>query len=150
MEMTRKIIAIIITVMVGVRMLQTPNQTWFDVISDWTWSLCGLVLLLLLMYEVPKQWHPARRIYSRSIQKRKDEAVGAIDKMRRLPSSTFFTSIDYDPHNRVITAAVGFKRTWRRRAVDAVLWLANRRILPPWLTIAVVEQLGWKYRSQST
>ena len=53
MEMTRKIIAIIITVMVGVRMLQTPNQTWLDVISDWTWSLCGLVLLLLLMYEVP-------------------------------------------------------------------------------------------------
>ena len=91
--------------------------------------------------------HPARRIYDRSIRKRKAEALGAIDNLRRSP---FFTPTDYDPHNRVITAAVGFKRTWRRRAVDAVLWLANRRILPHWLTIAVVEQLGWKYRDQST
>ena len=123
--MTRKIIGTIITVLVAVRMLMTSNQTWLDVISDWTFTFCGLVSLFLLMSDAGQLCHPARRIYDRSIRKRKAEALGAIDNLRRSP---FFTPTDYDPHNRVITAAVGFKRTWRRRAVDAVLWLANRRV----------------------
>ena len=147
--MLRMIIGTVTTLLGGVGLLLPSIQARFAVILAWILLLCGLVLLLDMLPKALQHWHPAHRIYNRSIKKRKDEAVGAIDKMRRLPSSTFFTSIDYDPRNKVITAEVGIKKRYRR-AVNVVLWLANHRMLPQWLTIAAAERLGWKCRSQST
>ena len=135
------------TVLAGIRMLLTPNQTWLDVISDWTLLVCGLVLLLHLAYDAGRHWHPARRIYMRSIRDREARALRAIDNLRRSP---FFTPVAYDLHKGIVTAGFGIKRTWNRRAANAVLWLANRRMLPRWLTIAVMERLGWTYRGRST
>ena len=57
--MTRKIIGTIITVLVAVRMLMTSNQTWLDVISDWTFTFCALVSLLFLMSDA-RHWRSLR------------------------------------------------------------------------------------------
>ena len=146
-EVLRSIIGTFITVLAGVRMLLTPNQTRLDVILDWIWPVCGVALVLLLMYEAVQRWHPAHRLYRRSIRKREAEAKREINDLRRLP---FCTPVDYDPRRGIITAGFGIKRTWKRRAAEAVLWLANRRLLPRWFTITTMERLGWKHQGQSS
>lgn len=143
--MVRAIIGTITTLLAGVRMLTTSNETWLDMISDWVVLSCGLALLLLLMYDARQRWHPAKRIYRKGVRDQEARTQRAIDNLRRSP---FFTPEDYDPRTGVITAGFGIKRTWRRRAVDAVLWLANHRVLPRWLTIVVLQRLGWTYRGQ--
>ncbi len=145
--MLRGVIGTFITVLAGVRMLLTPNQTRLDVIADWIWLVCGAALVILLMHEAVQRWHPAHRIYRRSIRKRETEAKREIDDLRRSP---FCTAVDYDPRTGVITAGFGIKRTWKRRVAEVVLRLANRRLLPRWFTITTMERLGWKYRGQST
>ncbi len=145
-EVLRPIIGTFITVLAGVRMLLTPNQTRLDAILDWIWPVCGVALVLLLMCEVVQRWHPADRIYRWSIRKREAEAKREINDLWRSPCCT---PVDYDPRTGVITAGLGIKRTWKRRVAEAVLWLANRRLLPRWFTITMMERLGWKYRSQS-
>ena len=143
--MVRAIIGTITTLLAGVRMLTTSNETWLDMISDWVVLSCGFALLLLLMYDACQRCHPAKRIYRKGVRDHEARTQSAIDNLRRSP---FFTPVDYDPRTGSITAGFGIKRTWRRRAVDAILWLANHRMLPRWLTIVAVSGLGWTYRGQ--
>ena len=127
-------------------MLMTSNQTRLDVISDWVFLCCGLALLLHLAFDARHHWHPARRVYMRSLRDREARALGAIDNLRKSP---FFTPVDYDPRDGSITAGFGIRRTGNRRAVQAVLWLANRHMLPRRVTTTIAERLGWTYRGES-
>ena len=63
--------------------------------------------------------------------------------------SAFFMPVDYDPRDGSITAGFGIRRTGNRRAVQAVLWLANRHMLPRRVTTTIAERLGWTYRGES-
>ena len=56
------------------------------------------------MFDGRRRWHPARRIYARSIRAREAEALRAIDVF---PKSSFFTPIDYDPCNGSVTTCIG-------------------------------------------
>ena len=42
-------------------------------------------------------------------------------------------------------AGLGVRRKWRKLAVEAVMWLANHRVLSRRVTIWTAERLGWKY-----
>ena len=137
--MLRAIIGTVTTVLAGVRMLLTSNQKRLDVFSDWIFFCCGLALLLQLMFDARHHWHPARRVYMRSIRDREARALRTIDNLRKSP---FLTPIDYDPRDGSITAGFGINPTWNRRAVEAVSWLANRHMLPRKVTIMMAGRLG--------
>ena len=108
-------------------------------VLGWFWSVPGLVYLLLLLREL----RPARRIMRRGQRAEHGRVERQIDAMRRLP---FITSLRYEPRKGQICGGVGLRRTWRKRAVEVVLWLANHRLLPERVTIWTAERLGWKYK----
>lgn len=102
------------------------------------WSALGVVYLLLWLREL----RPARRIMRRGQRTEEARAERTIDAMRRLP---FIASVQYHPRTGRVSGGLGVRPTWRKRAVEAVLWLANHRMLPRCVTIWTAERLGWKY-----
>ena len=103
------------------------------------WSVVGVVYLLLWLREL----RPARRIMRRGQRAEQDRAERMIDAMRRSP---FIASVQYAPRTGQISGGLGVRPTWRKRAVEVVLWLANHRLLPRRVTIWTAERLGWTYR----
>ena len=103
------------------------------------WSVLGVMYLLLWLREL----RPARRIMRRGQRVEQDRAERMIDAMRRLP---FIASVQYDARTGQISGGLGVRPTWRKRAVEVVLWLANRRLLSRRVTIRTAERLGWTYQ----
>ena len=102
------------------------------------WSALGVVYLLLWLREL----RPARRIMRRGQRAEQDRGERRIDAMRRMP---FIASVQYDSRTGRISGGLGVRRTWRKRAVEVVMWLASHRMLPRPVTIWTAERLGWKY-----
>lgn len=103
------------------------------------WCGLGVVYLLLLVREL----RPARRIMRRGQRVEHARAQRNIDAIRTLP---LVTSVEYEPRTGQITGWLGVRRTWRKCAVEVVLWLANHHLLPRSVTIWTAERLGWKYQ----
>lgn len=105
------------------------------------WSVLGFVYLLLWFREL----RPSRRIMRRGQRAEQERAERMIDAVRRAP---FIASVQYYPRTGRVRAGLGVRPTWRKRAVEVVLWLANHRMLPRRVTIWTAERLGWKYEGE--
>lgn len=100
----------------------------------------GYLMLFLL------QLKPARGIMRRGQLAEQARIETQIDNIRKQP---FITSVQFDPRKGIISGKLGIRKTWRRYAVDVVLWLANHHLLPWRLTIWAAELLGWKYKGET-
>ena len=106
----------------------------------------------ILMYrtEIMDYLITHRKIYQQGIderdrqhRRRTQEAIKAMQK------NPYARSIEYDAAKDVITASIGIPRTWKRRAVQCVVWLANHRSLPMCTAFWICERLGYKRKGST-
>ena len=120
----------------------TPPVFWGEVV----FLIVGLAVLCHVGRDTYRYLQPAQRIYRSGIREREQRIVKSIDALRKNP---FMVSVRYDPQKATVKGNIGIPRSWNRLAINAVLWLANHRLLTHSATIWLGERLGWTFKSET-
>ena len=116
--------------------LQSPYQFYV--------RLSSIVLLSCLVIHEVYPWRK-RSAYDRAIGEQKRRAK----RMEKsLAGHRMLGQPTYDPIHGVMSWPVKAPLTWRHQAVDATLWLFNRRLLPKRFVVWICQKLGWKWEEK--
>ena len=139
--MTRKVLSTAMAVFAAVG-VWFPNEVWLQQTLKWVLPASALILLYLLGLDLYGRYcDRAQRFIDRAKRDHYADLRREFAELEKLPGVTV---TECDPYGGTITAGIGgLEVPWKTRTV---LWLANHRLLPDRVTIALLGWLGLRYR----